>query len=585
VSSSQVLARATIPQIPDFWKVFGHSWFQFQTGPSGDQTGRVDGLVRSAMDIEFNNWRNYAISGARAQANGRSIGGWSRVVANMVPAPTRTAGPFAPDLGATLICYGINDLGWYGGQTAAVRDSYIASMRAIISRCRASIVYEDNNVPTSQFSYGAGWTNLASGADLSSGGTTRQCTTTTTATITFTIPSTYQGEPIAWAFLLRPGATGGTVTFSGTAGVTGTFYTGGGGQSGTEHAYTVRRITNLTSANAGQTIIATTTALDATSPSLFFDCVWLESLTPPPVIVCNIAKLTAAGYGNSLYVNWTGTEGSKDGDVDTTNASLRTLVGEFDGMVQIADVDTAISKNAAYTSDGIHPNELGSGGVVDAILDARDRLVRPAGSFGRSLSFNGPSPRTSAQRRPRRASFWATADFSTYSTFTVASGAVVGQAFALPFQITESRDRWTQISTEVSTAATTQPTVRWGVYDDINWEGYPQQLISITDPTSSTAFGFGTTTGLKNQSFSFTWPSDPGLYWLVMKFDTLGVACVLRSLAGQSPFMPNRPTGGTSNALHQGWSVTGLSTTALPGSFPTGGTLSTNVPLIQLLKA
>lgn len=574
---------ATRP-VSDFWRIFGHSWFQFQTGPSGDQTGRVDSLFRASMDVEYSNWRNYAMSGARVCGNDRVLGGWARVMNAVGPNLTSRGGPYAPDGGATVVCYGINDLGVYGGQTAAVRTTMVDTMRAVISRCRASVVWEDSNA--TRFAYGAGFVSTASGADLSSGGTTRQATTTTNATITLTLPADYTGETIAFGFLLRPGTTGGTVTFSGTAGVTGTLYVGGGGQNGLEHAYTVRRVTTLTAANAGQTIIMTATQMDA-SGAIFFDCAWLESKTPPPVIVCEVAKLTAAGYANALYTNWTGTESSKDGDVDAYNAALATMVGEFDGMVQIARVDAAIGKAAAKTSDGIHPNELGAGAVVDALIDARNRLTPPPSAFGRALGFNPPSPRAGANRRPRVLNLWYMQELSSpvASTYT----PVAGNLFAVPFVITESRDTYGSIGLEVSTAGSTATTIRWAIYDDIEWSGYPQQRIPGMDPTVSAVFSLTTTAALKSQTLNsgFGFVADPGLYWLVLRIDSVGSGQVLRGVTGASPYLPNRATAGTGTTIGGGaWSLTGQSTAAaLPGSFPAGGTLlTTAAPILMLQK-
>lgn len=591
--------------VPDFWNIYGHSWFQFQTGPSGDQTGRVDALFRSAMDIEYNNWRNFAFSGARVCANGRNLAGWTRVVAYRGLTSRSTASspygaPYAPDGGASVLCWGINDMGQYGGQNAACRNTIVDTLRAVISRCRASIVIEDSNAA---FAYGAGWTNLASGADLCSGGTVRQCTTTTAATITFTIPSNYQGEIISFFFLRRPGTTGGTVTWSGTA-LSGhpdnatTFATGGGGQSSTEHSYHVKRFKGLTSANAGQTIIATTTALDVTTPALFFDCAVLESKTPPPVLVCDVAKAyttgtsgSGTGYFNAFYNAWSSgrTEGQMDGDVDALNAGIYAMVQEFDGMVQVAYCDQALNpggvKDPLKTSDGIHPNEYGAGAIVDALVDARNRLTPPSTAWGNTLSFNGPAPRSAALRRPRLVNYWHGPDYDqlTYSTYT----PVAGHMFALPFNITEARDVYMNIGLEVTTAGTTQTTIRWALYDDVTQMGYPQQQIIGMDPTSGGAFSLTNSTGLKQSSnfnSGFGFVADPGLVWMVIKIETVGTSQVLRGMTGQSTYLPTRGTAGTGNALNAGWQLTGQSTGVLPSSFPTGATLGTTVPLLQMLR-
>lgn len=578
--------------VPDFWNIYGHSWFQFQTGPSGDQTGRVDALFRSAMDIEYNNWRNFAMSGARVCAGpNRNIGGWPRLVYNR--GLTSRSAPYAPDGGATVLCWGINDLGIYGGQTSAVRQTIADTLRAMISRCRSSVIHEDDNA--SRWTW-VNWTAQATGVEQSSGGTTRSCSVTTTNSGTYTIPSDYTGETIAFAFLLRPGATAGTVTFSGTAGVTGTFYSGGGGQSGGEHAYTVKRFTGLTAANAGQTIVMTLTSVDA-SGIVFFDCSWLESKTPPPVIVCDIARATLAGYYNALYNTWSGTgtrsEANMDSDVLTTNALVASVVAEFDGMVQIAYCDQAINvggvKDASRTSDGIHPNELGAGAVVDALVDARNRLTPPASAFGYTLSFNGPSQRTAALRRPRLVNYYHMPDYDqlAYTTYT----PVVGHMFALPFNITEPRDIYLRIGLEVTTVGTTASTIRWALYDDITQSGYPQQMIPGMDPSSGGAFSVAITPAAPSVrdsaslNIGFGFVADPGLVWMVLKVETIGTSQVWRGLTGQSTYLPTRPTTGTGSTLNAGWQLTGQATGALPGSFPTGAALATTVPLIQLFKS
>jgi hypothetical protein len=590
--SGVVTPRAV--QNPDFWRVYGHSWFNFQTGPSGDQTGRVDSLVRGALDIEWGHWRNYAINGAQATRSGRSTGGWARVLNRSAP-PLQSSGarrvaPYAPDSGGTLVCYGINDMGIYGGNLAAVQESYVDAMRAIISRSRASAAFP---VTDSAFAYGAGFTSNAAGLDLGQATTDRMATTTTSATITFTIPADYTGETIAFGFLKRPDQTGGVVTFSGTAGVTGTFDTqnvqGGIPAAQFNNSYTVKRLTQLTSANAGQTIIMTLTTLDA-SGTVFFDGAWFESETPGAVIVINIAKSYASagvGYYLSTYNTWSSTgtrsEANMDSDVATTNAALATMVGEFDSMVQIADVQELI-KSPLLTSDGIHPNERGAAPIVDAIIAARDRLAPAPTAWGRSLSYNTPAPRAAQIRRPRTTagSAWYGSDFTTPSGTGLAVPAS-GTLWAVPFVVTEAREIFTQIGIDVVAAGTVAPVIRWGVYDDPDWSGYPGEIIALTNATTTTAKTMALATGLQSSTFIFQWPVDPGLFWLAIKSDTQGTGQTWRAQTGQSPFMPQRATGVGTN-LNCGWQVTGQGTTDLIGTFPTGATLIQTAPLIQLLK-
>jgi|SRR5690349_1237849 len=589
------LYPAKAPLKVDFWRAFGHSWLQFQNGPSGDQTGRVDALFRSALDVEYNSWKNFGSAGGRIVGAGRGGAGggghgWTKVMQRIKPPAGRT-GPYAPDGGGTLFCYGINDLAAYGGQTANVRTSMVHAHRACISRARASREYLTTDAV---FAYGAGWTSNASGADLGMGTVDRTCATTTAATITMTLPSDYKGEIVAWAFLHRPDSTGVTMTWTGTAIAStphnnATFNTGQSlPGSFLTHGYMVYRFTGLTSANAGQTIIGTCTARDGGTGSGFFDGAWLESNTPPPVIVCNVSKPTTAGYSalNAFFTTWTGqsNEAGWDADIDTYNGLLATMLTEFDGMVQLADCNSLVGKDAAAFSDGIHPNEYGSGKIVDAMLAALNRMSPPASATSSSIGFNPPSPRVAGRRRPRVVNNWYTSD---YDAITGTYTPVAGHMFAIPLEITEPRDQWNQFAIEVTTAGSTQSTIRWGLYEDVNYDGYPAELLSGMDVSVAGAFSVANSTGVKTSStFTTTFVPDPGLYWLSIKIDTVGTSQILRAMTGANDLLPNVGTTGLPVAGgYMGWQLTGQATGAMPGSWPTGGVLTGTVPYLGMKKS
>lgn len=561
----------------DMWQVFGHSWYQYNTGPA-DQTGRTDALFRAAMDVEYNSWRNWAVSGSRIAGHTQALGGWVRLAQNVQP-PAGRVFPYAPDGGGKVLGWGINDLGIYGGQLANVKNAMVQTYRACISRCRASRIYL---TPDAVFNYGTNvFANNASGVDLGTGTVNRLATVTTNATITMTLPADYQGETVCFTFLLRPDTTGGTVTFSGTAGATGTLYVGSGLPGAfLTHSWCCKRITGLTSANAGQSIIITATQMDA-SGAIFFDSAHLESLTPPPVLVVNIARLTLAGYNNSLYAAWTGTESSKDADVVAVNASIAAVCAEFDGMVQVADVDTVIGKNASYTVDGIHPNELGGGRITDALLAARNNLTPPALATSYSMCFNPPAPRTGPRRLVRRSAFYHTAVYASTGTYT----PVAGDFWAIPFEITESRDRYNKICIEVTTAGSASGTIRWGIYDDVAYGGYPNTLMAGMDISSAGVFTVPLSAApATSATFTTTFVPDPGIYWLALKIDTAGTGQVYRALVGQSEQMPNLSATGAATQLNMGWKATGQATGALPGLFPGTATPQPSAPMVGILK-
>lgn len=568
------LSQKTAYPIPDMWNTFGHSYLQF-TGGSVDQTGRFDAIFRSSLDIEYTNWRNRAVSGAQLALQGRKLGGFGRVFQENGKNTSRGA-PYSGDGGALLMCYGINDMGNNGtGPSTAVaqRTNFIHTMRACISLWRASRVWDDTSGTT--LAYGAGFIAGSGTADWSFGNSTRNATALTNANFTITLPADYAGEPVAICF---DGAStnGGTVTFSGTAGVTGTFSTSGINNIIFNHSKCIKRITNLTSANAGQTIIATVTALDA-GGSVSFDCWWLEAKAAPPVIVCNVARLPAAGY--ALYASWTGTEAAKDAEVVAMNADINTLVAEFDSMVQVADLDTALNKDVSLFWDGLHPNENGAAKCADACLTAMKRF-RPTTALGTAANFNVPSPRQGAIIRARRGGLYYTTEGQSGS-----SAAMVPQSqYWVPYYVSQGRERYVRMcigGAAVGTGALS--TIRWGIYDDIGWTGYPQNL--VVELTTGGVFSPALTAVMHQSPASGTGSLnitlDPGLYWLSVKCITNATSQTWRAVTAATLMMNNVASDG-SYITYGGFIQASMGTGALADTAPTTLSPHANPPLLGI---
>lgn len=563
------LAPKTTYPVPDMWNTHGHSYLQF-TGGSVDQSGRFDAIFRSSLDIEYTNWRNRAVSGAQLNLQGRKLGGFGRIFQENNKNTTRGA-PYSADGGALLMCYGINDLGNNGtGPSTAVacRTNFIHTMRACLSLWRASRVWDDT--AASGIAYGAGFVQGTGTADWSFGNSTRNATALTNANLTITLPADYAGEAVSICFD-GVSTNGGTVTFSGTAGVTGTFSVSNINNIIFNHSKCIKRITNLTSANAGQTIIATVTQLDA-GGSVSFDCWWLESKAPPPIIVCNVARLVTAGY--ALYASWTGTEAAKDAEVQALNGDIVSLVAEFDTMVQIADLDTAMNKDATLYGDGLHPNEFGAAKCADACLTAMRRF-RPTTSLGPAANFNVPSPRMGPLVRPRRGGQYYRSDFATDGT---SAAIAVGTQYWAPYAITSGRERYVRMAIGVvATGTGATGSFRWGIYDDIGWTGYPQNLVvelttagAISVPLTGSVLFQGPASGTGSMNITL----DPGLYWISVKGVVAATSQTFRFNTGVSPFMPNTvQSDGSITASTAGYVLTGQGTTALSDVAGTGATV------------
>lgn len=577
--------------VPGFWEAFGHSYFMTTVGTLY-QTGRMDAIVRNALDIEHVSWRNHCVTGAQLVLQGRSQGGHNRIQQEVTKS-TRTA-PYAGNGGGLFLIYGINDIG-FQGNTTQVRTSFKNALRTSISRWRASSIKEDSD---SSIAWGAGWTSATGTQDFSSGTTIRNATTTTSATGTITLPSDYNGEWIALSFVGAGGAFGGDVTFTGTASFVSTINSGSNvlttdnGMLAASHCPITLRVKGVAS-DAGKTIIMTVSRVSA-SGAVGFDCWWIEADNPPPVVVCNIPRLTTAGYAG--YPTWSASQATADTDVGNFNADIRSVVAEFDSMVQIADIDTPINKGVPPTgspagvttllaSDGVHPNEFGAALCADAIVAAVRRLT-PVGVLGNSAYLQTDSPQAADTRRPRLSGNFYTPEFVAVDG--TAYTAVQGAVFALPVAVTEARERWIQFQVEqINAPATAGSSIRWGIYDDVGWTGYPQNL--VVEATSGGVLALGTTTGLKVSPTSgagqLNQPLDPGLYWIVLKIDALGTtASQLRAVNGPNPYMPVSDWVAGTMSKAMAWKLTGVAAGALPTTFTTGatavGTAAGSCPII-----
>jgi len=543
------------------------------------QTGRLDADFRSALDIEHTNWRNRCVTGSQLVQQGRSQGGHARVLQEVLKSQ-RTA-PYAGEGGAAIFCWGINDIG-FSGNSSTIRASFKNAYRMAISRWRASSIKEDSD---SSIVWGTGWVSAGGTQDFTSGTTIRNASATTNASGTITLPSDYNGQTIALCFVGAGGAFGGDITFSGTASFTGTFgtvTTDNGMTAGTHCPIVIRK--KGVAADAGKTIIMTVSRVSA-SGAVGFDCWWIEADNPPPVIVCNIARLTTAGYAG--YPTWSSSQAGADTDVANFNSDIASVVGEFDSMVQIADIDTALNKGVPPTgapagvttllaSDGVHPNEYGAARCVDAIVTAVN-LLTPATTLGDTSQMQVDSPQAGNSRLARVSQQVYLPEIRATSTVNFGTAPLVsGTLTAIPLIVTEGRERWIMLQCQVTTAPGTAWNIRWGVYDDVGWTGYPQNL--LTEPTSGGALSTGTTTGLKTSAINL--PLDPGLYWIVFKIDNTGSGGALCTGVGPSPYVPASLWTGTTAPTDAGWTITGQGTGALPTTFPAGAVTIGNIPLV-----
>jgi hypothetical protein len=248
----------------------------------------------------------------------------------------------------------------------------VHSLRDMIAHARASVIlpYTDASFSLTGGSNSGVVQYAWSGGGAGQGGTFHNYNTTSTGW-TWTIPADFAGSAVTISMLGSVGAFGGTVTWTGTL-----FSTGGIANPGPvstsnitpaasgARARVCQRFSGLSSANAGQTVIGTITALDA-GGSVGLDCAYLEGPYPNLTAVFGAPRLaTSAAYatlaGTGSY--WNGNSGSTgDGDVLQLNTALKALVAEFDAKTFYVDTDAIMQKQATlYASDGV---TLGAFGV------------------------------------------------------------------------------------------------------------------------------------------------------------------------------------------------------------------------------
>ena len=568
--------------VPIFWNLWGHSYFQHAFGPR-NQSGRIDAFVRALIPTNYGDFANWAVTGARLSVEGQSQGGYARVINNILQSYSSTgaSGPAVSTSGGHIFCYGINDLGNNTPPSSQYDAAYGHAARAVISRARMSWLRPNNwagAAGTGVISYGAGFTSAATSGEFTTGLTVRSCTVTgATATVTLTLPSDYNGETIASLWIANPGVAGGTITKSGTAGVTGTFSTSNiMPVASINHSPVCDRIKGLTAANAGQTIIYTVTAIDA-SATVQFDSIWGESLAPPPVIWCNTARLTTTGY--AAY-GTPPTDAGVPGGVQGFNAIMPPIVAEFDSMVQIADLDGAFGKDpVALIADGLHPNELGGAQAADAIITALGNCTQGTSRYGVTANLQSPGPRYASVVRVTQPGQWYIPE-SPNQVAGTAYTPVLNDVFAVPFLITAGVMRITRWFVQL--ASSTVATNLWfAIYDDRAYSGYPQVKYTDTTPSSSLALttGAGVKLSPTSANGSISQPVDPGLYWLVMQVGTAGTTTMVTQ-QGPSPYLPSATSAGLQTVA--GYKLTGQPTGPLGKTFPAGATLVTAAPLIGI---
>lgn len=303
----------------------------------------------------------------------QSRGGFGWLLQNVNP--SSAAAPYTPSNTIPYIHWGHNDMAQHSQDANGLsRTVFKTAIRTALSRLSASRIFENTDASVA---YGVLTWQAANSCLWRNSGSSYQPVPGDTATITITLPADYDGSPVALGFTVYP-TSDGTITFSGTAGVTGTVsftglaYSNGGTlfQRDSSNCHT-HRITNLTSANAGQTIIMTISGVSATAFS--------TPSAPGALTVNGTSGSTTYGYrhayrtynGDTIWSNATTTT-SGNATLSGTNSItipsggawpagtekeliFRTTGGATQGLIGIIDTPGAFT-DVGYTATSYTTN-------------------------------------------------------------------------------------------------------------------------------------------------------------------------------------------------------------------------------------
>jgi hypothetical protein len=271
------------------------------------------------------------------------------------------------------------------------------------------------------------------------------------------------------------------------------------------------------------------------------------------------------------------------------------MVGEFDSMVQVADMDGALNKDPAmfFTTDLVHPSDFGANKAADALVDAVRRLTVPTTTpaYGRANYVANSSPAIGPVRRTRvPGQIYLPENGGLSGT---AYTMVAGDQFVIPFAVTETGARYDQMSVATNpTAPVATNSFLIGCFATAPNAVYPGVLLATW---ATLTVG---TTGSSPSVRSLSWEPDPGLYWLALRVTSAGTTpAQLLALNGPNSFLPGLTAstgavvtltagGGAVNGLPAGFRITGQGTaTTWPTVFPAGAALVNSVPLVGMRAA
>jgi hypothetical protein len=294
-----------------------------------------------------------------------------------------TSAPYAPERDCAFVFLGANDVGWLGPDFLESLEAPLPNaMRAIVSRLRASAVWEEDN--TDVFTFTGTWTDLARANwptyNYLSGDACKR-TTDAGASFEVAVPDDFPGGTVAVSLLSGSNGEGALWDLTVDGDPAGQFdtrdknpidynvvlanppeRTGGVG-------ICVKRFTEL--AAGAHTI---TFEINDLNVAGLVDCVWVESPHPPHIVLPKIWQppsgdwswMTGAGYPYT----------ATNDDMAAAAELMDTIAAEFDAHVSTVDLEPAIGGDPDLFGDVIHLNEDGHALVAEALFEHIAKIGR-----------------------------------------------------------------------------------------------------------------------------------------------------------------------------------------------------------------
>jgi hypothetical protein len=538
------------------------------------RNGTVMSRFASMLGTAPSDTRLNAHGGSILTGTGIAKGGWASVFQFHNPVTTMDGNPtvsphpvFNPAYGIHIFMSGINDMGSVD-KTSVGRNAFKLALAGVIAKLRLAVVYEDTDTANT-IAY-AGFGTTITSVDENSGAGYHQ-SNTNGDTVTVTLPADFPGGTVTLFFIgLAAGAgTGATVTFSGSApGATGTITLFNKGITSAHKAPVIKRITGLTAADAGKTIIGTVSGIGA-GDFVNFDCWGVEAATPSLLLIGSISKLPS--YSTLFWP-----QALTNTDVDNWNSDIQSVIATFDQYVRYVDLVQTVNAANLVSTDTVagHPNGEGYRRIAKAFYDsyvsANLSAVEVGGYHSRTI---GP---VDLWGRVRSAFWYGATGPATTRQFS-ANGECVYHPILIPRPVVVG-----QIGAEIVTAASGgTPTLRFGIMADYYTDMHPgQSLFELSVSATGTGWVGGVVAKLL----------QPGVYWLACAAQggatTQAIMRGMSSLSGPliMPVVSSAAFGFPTGANDwTGYSTTGT-TGALTGQPAVNTSITTGVRIWLLLN-